>query len=243
MRRGPHPRSRNRKPQAGSYPTGAGRPSPSPPKRRGQPVALCSPASARMPGLRAPIPGWQDRLPSLASRRSLESEKEAAGGTMPASWGAYRGRLPSPQSLPDFGVRAEMRDWRRKETRPWADAHAGKALAYSSRRRHLGPHFAGEQTKRGTDKVTGNERVNWSPDCKPGLVGTRIRALPPRPTARWRGESLGTPWAAELPLYLLGAKALPAPHVLSPPCGMSPACAFPPSSPTPHPPCQGSRLF
>lgn len=112
-----------------------------------------------------------------------------------------------PQSLPDFGVRAEMRDWRRKETRPWADAHAGKTLAYSSRRRHLGPHFAGEQTKRGTDKVIGNERVNWSPDCKPGLVGTRIRALPPRPTARWRGESLGTPWAAELPLYLLGAKA------------------------------------
>lgn len=207
MRRGPHPRSRNRRPQAGSYPTGAGRPSPSPPKRRGQPVALCSPASARMPGLRAPILGWQDRLPSLASRRSLESEKEAAGGTMPARWGAYRGRLPSPQSLPDFGVRAEMRDWRRKETRPWADAHAGKALAYSSRRRHLGPHFAGEQTKRGTDKVIGNERVNWSPDCKPGLVGTRIRALPPRPTARWRGESLGTPWAAELPLYLLGAKA------------------------------------
>lgn len=207
MRRGPHPCSRNRKPRAGSHPPGAGRPSPSPPKRRGQPVAFCSPASARMPGLRAPIRGWQDRLPPWPQGALWNLRRKQLGARCPRAGAHTADVFHPPQSLPDFGVRAEMRDWRRKETRPWADAHAGKALAYSSRRRHLGPHFAGEQTNRGTDKVTVNKRVNWSPDCKPGLVGTRICALPPRPTARWRGQSLGTPWAAELPLYLLGAKA------------------------------------
>ena len=69
------------------------------------------PASARCLAFEALALRWQERLPSLASRLSSESEKEADGGTVPASWGARHGRLPPPVS-PQLGVRAEMRDTR-----------------------------------------------------------------------------------------------------------------------------------
>lgn len=100
-----------------------------------------------------------------------------------------------------------------------------------------------------------------SQEIRRGLIGAQIaslvlagpgsRAFPPLRTGRWREETRGAPWEAELPLCPPPApgesdpsrRALPAPHVLAPPRGMSPARAFPPCRAAPHPPCQRFRLL
>ena len=83
-----------------ALPRGVDRPSPSLPKEEG--AARRRPA-ARVPGIRIPPRGWQDQSPFLASRRSSESEKEAAGGTEPASWGAGHGHLRFPGPSTSLG--------------------------------------------------------------------------------------------------------------------------------------------
>lgn len=117
--RGPHPRARNRKPQAGPFSPGAGRPSPNAPRGEGAPVAPSLPTSARVPGSESlpragklcSLPWRQGALRNLR-RKQLGARCPRAGAQAtdirtlvpPGAWGQNRDERPEEKGNSPLGT-------------------------------------------------------------------------------------------------------------------------------------------